>query len=209
MFTILPDKLFLSAVGAAEDRTLLEQHRITHILNLTGPPPGSTTPRHPNAFPDSFEYLHICRRDDEATSIDEYVDRGHTFIRSALSASPSEHRVLVHCEAGISRSAITVLTYLVRFENMTLLEAYEYVKAIKPNIGPNSSFMQQAIDREREWRPTLTAPSLNLIDYQVDQIQRGPLAGFPLSRERIADELRRQQGDIQRVQNALLDEVLG
>lgn len=51
--------------------------------------------------------------------------------------------VLVHCEAGISRSASTVIAYLVKFHAMSLEVAFRHVKERRAIICPNSGFVEQ------------------------------------------------------------------
>lgn len=51
--------------------------------------------------------------------------------------------VLVHCEAGISRSASTVIAYLVKFHDMPLSVAFRHVKDRRSIICPNSGFVEQ------------------------------------------------------------------
>jgi protein-tyrosine phosphatase len=41
-------------------------------------------------------------------------------------------RVLVHCAAGVSRSATVVLGYLMARQNMELQAAVEHLKAVRP-----------------------------------------------------------------------------
>ncbi|CAG5124219.1 unnamed protein product, partial [Candidula unifasciata] len=70
--------------------------------------------------------------------------------------SPSAHSVgrkggktLVHCLAGVSRSATICIAYLVKYQHMTLEEAYKHVKKRRPVIHPNPGFWRQLIDYER------------------------------------------------------------
>lgn len=58
-------------------------------------------------------------------------------------------RTLVHCLAGVSRSAAMVLGYLVKHRNMPLADAFALVRAARPTARPNSGFFRQLIDWER------------------------------------------------------------
>lgn len=62
----------------------------------------------------------------------------------------SKGRVLVHCQAGISRSATICLAYLISRYRLRLDEAYEYVKKRRSVISPNFNFMGQLLNWESE-----------------------------------------------------------
>ena len=49
--------------------------------------------------------------------------------------------VLVHCHAGISRSAALVCAYLMRKYSWTFNETYNYMKTKRPRINPNQNFI--------------------------------------------------------------------
>lgn len=53
----------------------------------------------------------------------------------------SKTNVLVHCFAGVSRSASVVLAYLVACHSFTLQKAYDVVKTRRPEIKPNRNFV--------------------------------------------------------------------
>lgn len=169
---IMEDSLYLSSVNEARNLDDLKKVGITHIVNLTGYKNNDLKElRFPNPFPNDYidgrNYLHIKISDEMDTNIQEYFsDINRKFIHPAIK---SHGKVLVHCEAGISRSSSVVIAYLMQAQNMDLKAAYELVKAKKPNIAPNKQFMVQLMNFEK--RLTRKAiPTLNLTEYLTDQI---------------------------------------
>lgn len=59
-------------------------------------------------------------------------------------------RVLLHCKAGISRSATICLAYLMFTKGYSLEEAYQYVHSRRSVISPNLNFMRQLDEFEKE-----------------------------------------------------------
>lgn len=51
--------------------------------------------------------------------------------------------VLVHCNAGVSRSSSIVIGYLMLREELSFHDAYSQVKLARPSIRPNPGFYQQ------------------------------------------------------------------
>lgn len=51
--------------------------------------------------------------------------------------------VLVHCYAGVSRSATLVAAYLILRRGMTLQEALDTLRAARPTVQPNPGFLAQ------------------------------------------------------------------
>lgn len=194
------ERLFLSSVGPAQNKALLQKLKITHIVNLTGPDPHSDIPRYPNAFPNRFKYLHLCIRDEQSTKISRYFDKVHAFIDKGLSNK--ENCVLVHCEAGISRSSTLVISYLMKRNGMNLKQAYEYVLSRKPNIGPNNVFFAQLINYEKT---LYKISSITLTDYLADQMSKGAAQGFDLKLIRSA--LKQAKNDPNLALNILFEHV--
>jgi hypothetical protein len=87
----------------------------------------------------SVLYSQVAVNDAPAADILTYLPGATSFMKNCLSSSKS---VLVHCEAGVSRSATVVLAYLMRYHNMTRDEAYIHVKRKRP-INPNEGFWRQ------------------------------------------------------------------
>ncbi|XP_046392359.1 dual specificity protein phosphatase 14-like [Ischnura elegans] len=58
-------------------------------------------------------------------------------------------RTLVHCVAGVSRSAALCLAYLMKYEGMTLRKAFVHLRSRRPAVRPNTGFFRQLIAYER------------------------------------------------------------
>lgn len=59
---------------------------------------------------------------------------------------------VVHCAAGVSRSAALTLAYLLKYTDLSLLEAFRHTRTVRPVIRPNSGFMKQLAAYERKLR---------------------------------------------------------
>jgi len=59
-------------------------------------------------------------------------------------------KTLVHCVAGVSRSASICLAFLMKYCKMTLKESYNHVKSRRPIIRPNAGFFRQLIEYEKK-----------------------------------------------------------
>jgi protein-tyrosine phosphatase len=88
--------------------------------------------------------------DDEAVEpISQYFYRVHDIISNSVAENKN---VIVHCAAGMSRSATLVIAYLM-IENKWYFEAaYDYVKRKRPIIEPNIGFVRQLKDLEFKLR---------------------------------------------------------
>lgn len=71
--------------------------------------------------------------DSEREDLLRVLPKSLRFLESALGSSP-DARVLVHCNAGVSRSAAVVLAYMVKHGNMTLREAEAEARSRRPQV---------------------------------------------------------------------------
>ncbi|ELR15092.1 dual specificity phosphatase, catalytic domain containing protein [Acanthamoeba castellanii str. Neff] len=111
-------KLFIGAQEAATNRDGLAAHNVRHILNVaTGIP---------NAFPNDYTYRTVAMRDDEETQLRPSLDQCFQFIDEAMATGGG---VLVHCNAGVSRSASVVIAYLMHKHKMPFKDAHDRLKA--------------------------------------------------------------------------------
>ena len=51
--------------------------------------------------------------------------------------------ILIYCRAGMSRSATLCIAYFMRHHNMSMEEAFQFVKQRRPIIHPNAGFVRQ------------------------------------------------------------------
>ena len=58
-------------------------------------------------------------------------------------------KLLVHCQAGVSRSATITIAFLLQHSRMTMTDAYRFTKAKRQIISPNFNFMGQLLDFEQ------------------------------------------------------------
>ena len=79
---------------------------------------------------------------EDDRDLDFYLDDATTFIADHIAKGC----VLVHCGAGISRSAAVVIAYLCRYAGMSYAEALAFVKTKRPQVAPADVF-KEAIER--------------------------------------------------------------
>jgi len=130
--------LYLGSIDATQEKELLTEKNITHILTVAK----GTQPK----FPEDFKYLTISVIDSPSQNLIKYFDECFQFIDSARN---SGNAILVHCMAGISRSATVVIAYLMSRKQLTFFEAAAIVKSGRKIISPNEGFTKQLLMFER------------------------------------------------------------
>ena len=102
-----------------------------------------------------IDYLHVDIDDNENAKIGKYFTECSAFIADGLDAGGA---VLVHCQAGISRSATLVIAFLMERRGRSLKDALDQVCAARAVAKPNKGFM--AALEEYEASRAGTAPQL-------------------------------------------------
>ena len=110
------------------------------IVNCTTRPNNLEENTENNSHDYNIVHCQVPINDVESAHILPYLLGATTFIHQQLGR---HHSVLVHCMAGVSRSATVVLAYLIQYQHMSLNDAYRHVKQRRPSIAPNSGFWAQ------------------------------------------------------------------
>ena len=87
-----------------------------------------------------FPYEKLDMLDNEEYDVKGAMPKAVNFMRNV---EKSNGRVLVHCISGISRSVTVIIMYLMMEHGLSLKESYDYIKKLRPFIGPNDSFKLQ------------------------------------------------------------------
>jgi len=74
------------------------------------------------------------------------------FDVAAESARCIGGKVLVHCQAGVSRSPTLVMAYLMARYGRSMMETFQLVKHRRPIVAPNFNFLGQLLEFEERCR---------------------------------------------------------
>lgn len=127
----ISEGVYLGSYRSACNRNGLKAKGITHILSVANLRPH---------FPDLFTYKIIDVEDVESAMLKPYFEECIKYISAALKA---KGHVLVHCSAGVSRSASVCIAYLMNKKHMTCDAALQHIKSLRPVVSPNSGFIEQ------------------------------------------------------------------
>ena len=95
-----------------------------------------------------FEQLYIDVRDHPDADIAQHFERCCSFIDRHIKMAGG--RVLVHCQAGISRSSTICAAYLIHHYGLDVPAAVGRVTKARDIIKPNAGFLQQLVEYERQ-----------------------------------------------------------
>ncbi len=88
------------------------------------------------------------------------------------SARKDNNVILIHCMAGISRSVTLTIAYIMAFFNLSMQDAYQYVKDKRPAISPNLNFMGQLVEFERYCNEHGPRDKRDMTEYTPTQLQQ-------------------------------------
>ncbi|KFO29006.1 Dual specificity protein phosphatase 5 [Fukomys damarensis] len=143
---ILPFLYLGSAYHASKCEFFANLH-ITALLNVSR--------RTSEACTSHLHYKWIPVEDSHTADISSHFQEAIDFIDCVREEGG---KVLVHCEAGVSRSPTICMAYLMKTKQFRLKEAFDYIKQRRSVISPNFGFMGQLLQYESEILPSTPKP---------------------------------------------------
>lgn len=166
--------IWLGDINAALDGTNLAAGNVTHVVDLAN---SAHDHHHIHGNSNNCHYIVekedgdwkedtpvvkeklIVRVDDvDNAPLDEHFDAINDFVDKALALNEG---VLIHCFRGKSRSATSVIQYLMYRRNMLLKDALKITKERRPVIQLNVGFKKMLMELEEKLFPD-QAPSIKL-----------------------------------------------
>jgi len=89
-------------------------------------------------LPASVHQINMRMRDNNKDSFLEHIDEVVHSIEEGLQA---EEKVLVHCQAGMSRSPAVVAAFLVLKRGLSVSDALDTIKRVRPSVRPSQKLL--------------------------------------------------------------------
>lgn len=134
MSSVIPAILYISGYKPASNESLLRDYEIRKVVRLGDLEDFQNTYQ---TF-ESIEYHDIVIRDSVKS---HFTPEMFNECIDFIGGGPA----LVHCYAGISRSATVVMAYLIKRHRMGVKEARLHLKSTRSSISPNSTFQKDLI----------------------------------------------------------------
>lgn len=144
-FSLIINGIFIgnaySVIGncATKDPDILEEMNIKVVISALTEEEYEDYMIAKEDFP-NCDWYRLVVDDDEDEKISQHFFDIHKVISEAVSKNKN---VIVHCAAGMSRSATLVIAYLMIENRWHYEEAYNFVKKRRPLIQPNIGFVKQ------------------------------------------------------------------
>jgi len=184
---IIEGHIYLGSVNTAHSLELLQKHNITYIINVS---------QTENKFPETVTYYSFNVDDNERYNIYTHFE---SVFEIMVRAKEEKKRILIHCQAGVSRSPTFVIAYLIQHQKMNLKDALSHVKAKRPQVQPNRGFIRQLIMLEETIHGTV---SFTFESYLINQLVK---VGF--TREKAEKAIQDSHSDFNAAVDLLLEEV--
>jgi len=139
--SLILKNLFLGSASDANDFLFIKQNNIKLIVNVT-----KDIATDYSAL--GFEDIKVIRIpiddiDTESLNTNNLLMSTLTTIKKYIDENKG---VLVHCRAGVSRSASIVIAYLMKYHNLSFSQAQNYLRSRRPIINPNAGFITQLLN---------------------------------------------------------------
>ncbi|RWS18609.1 dual specificity protein phosphatase 14-like protein, partial [Leptotrombidium deliense] len=135
-FSLITANLYLTSL-AGITAINLEKYRIEQIFDFA---------KEFEYKIDSIAHKKFNFEDSKSSDLLSAFDNVSDEIKSLTSHG---HNVVVHCFSGVSRSAAMALAYLMKYERLSLKNAFYKIAEKRAIVRPNNSFFEQLIEYEK------------------------------------------------------------
>ena len=137
---VLP-RLYLGNGNDAKNKEKLKEEGFTHIINVANDVE--------NFFPNEFHYLNLDVGDfGTDKGISRVFKKTFNYLEENWKHDDSS-KILLHCAAGMNRSATLYIAVVMYFKKMNLKDAYELVRS-KRKIIPIKDNREELVQYELE-----------------------------------------------------------
>ena len=133
--TMILSGIWLGNCIAAHDSNFVRSKNIKYIINATDVVP--------NKF-QSITYVKFSIRDDDACQ--ENLLESINYCADIIHKAKSENNaILIHCKKGHHRSAAIVAFYLMKYHNISLIDAVYMIKSFRPTTFVRMTCMLKSL----------------------------------------------------------------
>ncbi|GAA93381.1 uncharacterized protein L969DRAFT_89515 [Mixia osmundae IAM 14324] len=130
MHEVIPG-LFIGDLASSQNFPLLREHGIHNIISAM---------KQRYVVPEDFAITRIAVDDNNSTDMISHFKRSNEIIRHSLNQG---HGILVHCQAGVSRSTTLVAAFLMSEFDLEVEEAIARIQSVRTIVEPTEFFMGQ------------------------------------------------------------------
>jgi len=134
----ITDSIYLGSVGST-DPEVLKHYKITHVINAA---------KEIDYHNKQIIIVRLNMDDVPEENLFRVLEPSRIVIKRILESDP-RNRVLVHCMAGVSRSASVVIYFLMKEKGLTFQQALDMVERKRPVVNPNIGFTKTLKEVEK------------------------------------------------------------
>lgn len=123
----ITDRIYLGSIEGTDPR-ILKKYGITHIINAAKDA----------SYQTSLPRVNLRLDDVPQENLFRVLEPSKITIRRILENG--DNRVLIHCMAGVSRSASVLIYFLMKERGLSYDQALDFVRQSRPIVNPNEGF---------------------------------------------------------------------
>lgn len=146
-----PGSLFQGNIFAAKSQETLKENKIRAVVSVI---PKELWESSKSSIPLDLISAHclLPSYDDSSFKISQHFDDAYAFISKEISMG---RNVLVHCEAGVSRSSAITIAFFMKKYKLSFAKAEKRLEQVYPRKRLNAGFRKQLIDYQDQLFPRM------------------------------------------------------